>query len=98
MVKVGKFFFPTDFYVLYMDDACEIPIILSRPFLTTGGVCIDLTKGSIIFRVGSECEEFCVSKNVHTQLLDHDKTRVHSLETRCMIPKDKYLVSTRSRA
>ena len=92
LVKVGKFFFPADFYVLDMDDACDTPIILGRPFLATSGVCIDLTKGSIIFRVGSECEEFHVSKNVHTQLLDHDKNRVHSLETCCMISKNKPLV------
>ena len=80
LVKVDKFFFPTNFYVLHMDDACDTPIILERPFLATGGVCIDLNKGSIIFRVGSESEEFHISKNVHAQLLNHDKKkRVHSL-------------------
>ena len=36
LVKVGKFFFPADFYVLDMDDACDTPIILGRPFLATG--------------------------------------------------------------
>ena len=92
LVKRGKFFFPTDIYILDMDGACDTPIILGRPFLATCGVCIDLTKGSIIFRVESECEEFHVSKNVHTQLLDHDNTKVHSLETCCMISKDKSLV------
>ena len=97
MVKVSKFFFPTDFYVLDMDDACDTLIILGRPFLATGGVCIDLTKGSIIFRVGSECEEFHVSKNVHTQLLDQNANRVHSLETCCMISKDKPLMCPKER-
>ena len=55
-------------------------------------MCIDLTKGSIIFRVGSECEDSHVSKNMHTQFLDHDNNRVHSLETCFMISKDKPLV------
>ena len=64
-MKVGKFFFPTDFYVLEIDDAYDPPIILGRPFLATDGMCIDLVKDSIIFRVGSECEEFHISKNVH---------------------------------
>ena len=91
LVKVGKFFFLADFYVLDMDDACDTPITLGRSFLATGGVCIGLTKGSIIFRGRSECEEFHFSKNMHTQLLDHDKTRVYSLETCCMISKDKPL-------
>ena len=94
-MKVGKFFFPADFYVLGMDDAYDTPIILGRPFLATGGVSIDLTKGSIIFRVESECEEFHVSKNVHTQLLDHNANRVHSLETCCMISKDKPLMCSK---
>ena len=55
----------TDFYVLNIDDTCYTPIILGRPFLATGGG-IDLTKRSIIFKVGRACEEFYVSKNVHT--------------------------------
>ena len=95
LVKLGKFFFPADFYVLDMDDACDTPIILGRPFLATGGVCIDLTKGSIIFKVGSECEACHVSKNVHTQLLDHNANRVHSLETCCTISKDKPLMCSK---
>ena len=37
LVKVGKFFFPTDFYVLDMDDACDTSIILGRPFLAIEG-------------------------------------------------------------
>ena len=85
LVKVGKFFFPVNFYVLDMDDACDTPIILGRPFLAIGGVCIDLTKGSVLYRTGKEIEDFHVSKNIHNQLLHHDETRVHSLERCCMI-------------
>lgn len=32
LVKVDKFFFPTDFVVLDMEEDREIPIILGRPF------------------------------------------------------------------
>ena len=38
------------------------------------------------------------SKNVHTQLLNHNENRVHYLETCCMISQEKPLVChTRSR-
>ena len=36
LVKVDKFIFPTDFIVLDMEEDKEIPIILGRPFLSTG--------------------------------------------------------------
>ena len=75
-----------------MDDACATLIILGRPFFATGGVCIGLTKGTILFRVWSEIEELDVCKNVHTQLLNHDKTRLHSLEACSMISREEPLV------
>ncbi|RDX86602.1 hypothetical protein CR513_32055, partial [Mucuna pruriens] len=33
MVKVGKFIFPVDFVILYMEEDDIVPIILGRPFL-----------------------------------------------------------------
>ena len=85
--KVGKFFFSADFYVLEMNDACNTLIILGKSFLATGGVFIELTKESILFRMGKEIEEFHVSKSVHNQLLNHDETRVYYLETCCMVSR-----------
>ena len=37
LVKVDKFIFPENFMVLDMEEDKEIPIILGRPFLATGG-------------------------------------------------------------
>ena len=42
LVKVDKFIFPVDFIVLDMEEDKEIPIILGRPFLTTGRAMIDV--------------------------------------------------------
>ena len=42
LVKVDKFIFPADFIVLDMEEDKEIPTILSRPFLATGGALIDV--------------------------------------------------------
>ena len=42
LVKVDKFIFPAYFIVLDMEEDKEIPIILDRPFLTTGRVMIDV--------------------------------------------------------
>ncbi|PIN13095.1 DNA-directed DNA polymerase [Handroanthus impetiginosus] len=51
LVKVDKFIFPTNFIVLDMEDDCEIPIILGRPFLATGRTLIDVQKGELTMRV-----------------------------------------------
>ncbi|XP_021755398.1 uncharacterized protein LOC110720653 [Chenopodium quinoa] len=41
-LRVGKFTFPVDFYVLEMDEDERIPIILGRPFLATSKAIIDV--------------------------------------------------------
>nr|GEZ77535.1 hypothetical protein [Tanacetum cinerariifolium] len=46
-VKVGKFYFPTDFVVL---DDPPVPLILGRPFMSTAHALIDVYEGEIILR------------------------------------------------
>ncbi|XP_021717443.1 uncharacterized protein LOC110685255 [Chenopodium quinoa] len=41
-IRVGKFFVPIDFVVLYMAEDTQIPIILGRPFLQIVGAIIDI--------------------------------------------------------
>ena len=50
LVKVDKFIFLEDFIVLDMEEDKEIPIILGRPFLATGGALIDVQKGELKLR------------------------------------------------
>ena len=51
LVKVDKFIFPADFIVLDMEEDKEIPIILGRPFLTTGRAVINVQRGELKLRV-----------------------------------------------
>ena len=50
LVKVDKFIFSEDFIVLDMEEDKEIPLILGRPFLATGGALIDVQKGELKLR------------------------------------------------
>ena len=54
LVKVDKFIFPADFVVLDMEEDRDVPIILGRPFLATGGALIDVQKGELKLRVQDE--------------------------------------------
>nr|GEV05592.1 reverse transcriptase domain-containing protein [Tanacetum cinerariifolium] len=49
-VKVGKFYFPADFVVLDFIADPRVPLILSRPFLSTAHALIDVYEGEIILR------------------------------------------------
>ncbi|XP_027090326.1 uncharacterized protein [Coffea arabica] len=60
LVKVGKFYFPTDFIVFDMEEDISIAIILGRGFLATRGATIDLLEGKLTLKVGTEKEEFNV--------------------------------------
>ncbi|RYR03723.1 hypothetical protein Ahy_B06g082966 [Arachis hypogaea] len=42
LVKVGKYFLPTDFVILDMEESHTHPIILGRPFLATAKALIDV--------------------------------------------------------
>nr|GEU98760.1 reverse transcriptase domain-containing protein [Tanacetum cinerariifolium] len=49
-VKVGKFYFPTDFVVLDFIADPRVPLILGRPFLSTAHALIDVYEREIILR------------------------------------------------
>ena len=51
LVKVDKFLFPIDFLVMNMDEDSEVPLILSRPFMKTAKVLIDVDDGKLTIRV-----------------------------------------------
>ncbi|XP_016171976.1 uncharacterized protein LOC107614262 [Arachis ipaensis] len=54
LVKVENFIFPADFVVLDMDEEGSNSVILSRPFLATARIIIDVEKGEMIFIVHDE--------------------------------------------
>ena len=54
LVKEGKFIFPVDFVVIDIEEDKRIPLFLSRPFLATSATLIDVKKGELTLRVGTE--------------------------------------------
>ena len=44
LIKVGKFNFPVDFVVIDIEEDKQVPLLLGRPFLTTGATLIDMKK------------------------------------------------------
>nr|GFB00077.1 DNA-directed DNA polymerase [Tanacetum cinerariifolium] len=49
-VKVGKFYFPADFVILDFVADPRVPLILTRPFMSTAHTLIDIYKGEITLR------------------------------------------------
>ena len=54
LVKVGKFIFPMDFFVMQKEEDNQVPLLLRKPFLATGATLIDIQKGELTLRVGDE--------------------------------------------
>ena len=54
LVKIDKFIFSVDFFVLDMDEDSDIPLILGRPFLATARTIIDVGTSELTLRVGDE--------------------------------------------
>ncbi|GKE68535.1 reverse transcriptase domain-containing protein [Tanacetum coccineum] len=59
-VKVGKFYFPTDFVVVDYDVDPRVPFILGRPFLRTARALIDIYGEELTLRVNDEAITFKV--------------------------------------
>ena len=64
LVKVGKLIFPVDFIVLDMEEDKDIPIILGRSFLATGGAIIDVKHGKLTLQVDNEKLTFNVYESM----------------------------------
>nr|GEV42058.1 DNA-directed DNA polymerase [Tanacetum cinerariifolium] len=57
-IKVGKFYFPTDFVVIDFEADLRVPLILGRSFLRTGRALIDVYGEEITLRVNDEVVTF----------------------------------------
>nr|GEW03071.1 reverse transcriptase domain-containing protein [Tanacetum cinerariifolium] len=53
-VKVGVFYFPTEFVVVDFEPNPRVPLILGRCFLKTGRALIDVHKGELNLRIRNE--------------------------------------------
>nr|GEV77632.1 reverse transcriptase domain-containing protein [Tanacetum cinerariifolium] len=57
-VKVGTFYFPTDFVVVDSDADPRVPLILRKSFLKIGRALIDVYEGELTLRVGNKSITF----------------------------------------
>jgi len=62
LVQVGTLIFPVDFVILDFEPDPEVPFILGRPFLATGGALIDVAAGRLTMRAHDKVEVFDVYK------------------------------------
>ena len=74
LVKVGKFIFLVDFIILDMEEDSQVPLLLGRPFLTTGAALIDMQKGVLTLRVGEEAANFNLPQSLKNLDTDREDT------------------------
>nr|GEW26804.1 reverse transcriptase domain-containing protein [Tanacetum cinerariifolium] len=63
-VKVGKFYFPTDFVVVDFEADPRVPLILWRSFLRTGRTLIDVYGEEITLRVNDKSVTFNLNQTM----------------------------------
>nr|GEW19582.1 reverse transcriptase domain-containing protein [Tanacetum cinerariifolium] len=63
-VKVGKFYFPTDFVVVDFEADPRVPLILGRSFMRTGRALIDIYGEEITLRVNDEAITFNLNQTM----------------------------------
>ncbi|GJR98588.1 reverse transcriptase domain-containing protein [Tanacetum coccineum] len=83
-VKVGKFYFPTDFVVVdYVVDP-RVPLILGRPFLRTVRALIDVYSEELTLRVDDEAITFKVGQTSRYSYNDVESVnRIDVIDVSC---------------
>nr|GEX50252.1 reverse transcriptase domain-containing protein [Tanacetum cinerariifolium] len=84
-VKVGKFYFPTDFVVVNFKADPRVPLILRRSFLRTGCALIDVHGEEITLRVNDESVTFNLNQTMRYSLTydDNSVNRVDVIDISC---------------
>nr|GEW27332.1 reverse transcriptase domain-containing protein [Tanacetum cinerariifolium] len=78
-VKVGKFYFPTDFVVVDFEADPRVPLILGRSFLRTGRALIDVYREEITLRVNDKSITFNLNQTMRYSLT-YDDTSVNRVD------------------
>nr|GFC65766.1 reverse transcriptase domain-containing protein [Tanacetum cinerariifolium] len=81
IVKVGKFYFPTDFVVVDFEADPRVPLILRRSFLRTGRAIIDVYGEEITLKVNDESITF--NLNQVMRYSDNSVSRVNVINIAC---------------
>ena len=80
LIQVGKFSFLMDFVVINIEEDKQIPLLLGRPFLSTGPTLINVKKGELTLRVRDEAVHFNLNESLkHPEL---SNAECETLETK----------------
>ncbi|XP_024964786.1 uncharacterized protein LOC112505062, partial [Cynara cardunculus var. scolymus] len=83
LVQVDKFIFPTDFIIIDFEADKDIPIIIGRPFLATGGTLIDVQKGELTMRLQDQKVTFNVFNSLKFPDYLEECSGVTEIDTMC---------------
>lgn len=64
LAKLDKFIFAVDFFMLYLEEDGEFPLILGRPFLAMSRALIYVREGKVTMKVEDEEVAFKVLKSI----------------------------------
>nr|GEX94182.1 reverse transcriptase domain-containing protein [Tanacetum cinerariifolium] len=84
-VKVGTFYFSTDFVIVDFDADPRVPTILGRSFLKTERALIDVFEGELTLRVGKEAITFNIDQTSRYSASYNDMTanRIDVVDMAC---------------
>nr|GEV56348.1 DNA-directed DNA polymerase [Tanacetum cinerariifolium] len=82
-IKVGKFYFPTDFVVVDFKADPRVPLILGRSFLRTGRALIDVYGEEITLRVNDEFINLNQTMRYSSTYDDNSVNRVDAIDIAC---------------
>ncbi|GKF85492.1 reverse transcriptase domain-containing protein [Tanacetum coccineum] len=83
-VKVGKFYFPTDFVVVNFEADPRVPLILGRSFLRTDRTLIDVYGEEITLRVDNEAVTFNLDQTTrYSSTNDKSVNRIDIIDAVC---------------
>nr|GEU89808.1 hypothetical protein [Tanacetum cinerariifolium] len=84
-VKVGKFYFPTDFVVVDFEAGPRVPLILGRSFLRIGRALIDVYREEITLRKNDKSVTFSLNQTMRYSLTydDNSVNRVDIIDIAC---------------
>ncbi|GJS03549.1 reverse transcriptase domain-containing protein [Tanacetum coccineum] len=90
-VKVGKFYFPTDFVVVDFEADPRVPLILGRSFLRTSRALIDVYGEEITLRVDNEAVTFNLDQTTrYSSTNDKSVNRIDIIDAVCEEYAPKY--------
>ncbi|XP_022891921.1 uncharacterized protein LOC111406777 [Olea europaea var. sylvestris] len=81
LIKVGEFIFLADFIILGIEEACQMPIILGRPFLSTSQALLDFDANEIVLKVEDKQQSFTMENPIKQPLYFEDCQQVDYWES-----------------